>query len=493
MKRNFLDTAIETIAPGIARRRMQERIRIDAMLGNYQERKYDGASQSRHTDGWYTTGVSSNIEVNNALVTLRNRSRDLARNNPYIKNALRVLTNNIVGTGILAEPKVSGRSGNKDSVKELWKLWAEKIKCDYDQRHTFYGLQALVIKTIQQSGEALVIRRRANSKYVIPLRLQVLEGDYINTGRFTLTNEWGGITWYGIAFDKNGERVGYWLWDRHPGEFATHDNFIKAEDVIHVYQAERPGQIRGVPETHASILRTQDLDDYEFSERIRAKVSSAMVAVVTSDENADKPKKATPYDTMEPGTFHYLNKGEQVEFSTPPTHNGYDEYVKNGLRGIAAGMGVTYESSTGDLSNVNFSSGRMGWLEFHRNVEHWRWNVLIPHLCDQVFDWFVEAAKIAGKIPDGATVSVSWTAPRREMLDPVKETKAMVEGLRAKTKTWSEAVRENGDNPEEVMEELKKELDLFKKAGLMPESMPEFDSERHDPSADKEAGNQGLR
>jgi len=36
---------------------------------------------------------------------------------------------------------------------------------------------------------------------------------------------------------------------------------------------------------------------------------------------------------------------------------------------------------TGDLSNVNFSSGRMGDLEQGRNREAVQWFIVIPKLC----------------------------------------------------------------------------------------------------------------
>jgi len=479
MKQNIVDKVISFIAPEIGVRRMLNRERLEDMTGTTGMRKFDGASRGRNTEDFTGTSSSSNVENQTGFVLLRNRSRELHRNDAYTKNWLRVMPNNIIGTGIIPTPVVSGRSGKADRAKEVWKLWAEKVKCDYDQRYNFYGLQHLILKTVFMSGECLIVRRRATSKYTIPLRLQVLEADYIDNGKFSLENEYGGITWYGIAFNKQGERVGYWLWNRHPGEFATHSSFIDAKDIIHVYNAERPGQIRGIPENHAVLLDIKDLKDYEYNERIRAKIASCMVGAITQDETNGKDDLASSFDTMEPGTFHKLRPGETVAFNTPPTSTGYPEYVKGNKHKIAAGVGTTHEALTGDLSNVNFSSGRMGWLEFQRNVNFWQNNIMIP-FCDTAFEWFVEAAQMAAMLPMGASFDARWTPPRREMIDPYKETKALLEKVRGKFTTWEEAIKEFGDNPEEVLVQLIKEHGEMKKAGLMPTSFPEFDANRND-------------
>ncbi len=485
MKRNIWNRIVGVIAPTIALRQLEAKKGLER-FDSIGERKYDGAAKGRNTDDWRGVPSSPNVEIQTDLNTLRNRSRELYRNNGYAKNYGRIMPNNIVGIGIIPKPVVIGRSGTPERVKEVWDLWASNVKCDYDGRFNFYGIQRLIIKTVIQSGECLVIRRYATSKYPIPLRLQILEADFIDSGKFALENEYGGITWYGIEFNKQGERVGYWLWDRHPGEFASKSNRVDAKFVTHVYDPERPGQHRGVPELHAGMVALKDLGDYEYAERIRAKTAATQVGAITQDADATEGGNdlASSYSTMEPGTWTRLKPGESVTFNTPPTNTGYGDYTKNNLHSIAAAGGTTYEALTSDLSNVNFSSGRMGWLEFQRNIQHWQWNVLVPAM-DNIFEWFVEAAQVAAMLPMRSHFRVDWTMPRREMIDPVKEGKALEQLVRGKFKTWKEAVREQGDDPDVVFKELMEEYKMFKDAGLEPSSMPEFDAERKDLFADK--------
>jgi capsid protein len=135
------------------------------------------------------------------------------------------------------------------------------------------------------------------------------------------------------------------------------------------------------------------------------------------------------------------------------------------LRAIASSYGVTYEVLTGDLSNVNFSSGRMGWIEMQRQISDWQENVLIP-ACDKMWKWFCDGANLKGEISENY-IPVSWTPPRREMIDPVKEIKGMSEEVRNGFTSWSDAVTSRGWDANELINELAREAKLFDDFKLM--------------------------
>ena len=60
---------------------------------------------------------------------LRNRMRDLVRNNPHAAKAVAVLVNNIVGAGIMPRA-ASGDQALDRRVDDLFERWAEA--CDGD-------------------------------------------------------------------------------------------------------------------------------------------------------------------------------------------------------------------------------------------------------------------------------------------------------------------------------------------------------------------------
>ena len=507
MNKTFLDRAIEIISPRIALNRYKNRSKLGLFndvlsdVRNHQ-RKYDAAGKSRHHADWLTINLSPNQEVNAALTWLRDRSRDLGRNNPYARRVFRLMPNNVVGSGIIPTP-TNIRAAQIKSLKIAWKDWAEKLGCDYDQNYNFYGLQWLIVRTVAESGECLIRKVKAGSSYKVPLRLQVLEGDYIDTTHHSgqWTSENNGlqyIDYYGIRFNKKGERIGYWIWDQHPSEFPTQSSIVSADDIIHVYEVERPGQIRGIPIMASVMLRLRDLDDYEFTERIRNKIAACFTVFIQDDSVDNAGETVAPFETekIEPGAIERLPPGKTISVAQPPSKDGFSEYVKGNLRGIAAGVGASYENLTGDYSNVNFSSGRMGWLEFAREVEQWQWRIIIPKFCDRAYEWFAEAAQFAGYIPFNISWQVSWTAPRREMIDPLKELQAIKLQLRTGLISWQDVVKQFGYIPDELKEELKMDAAMWDELELKPEGDPRFDTNRppdailgEDPANSADSGN----
>lgn len=435
-------------------------------------RRYEGAGAGRRTDNWNAPGTSAANEIQLALTTLRNRSRDLVRNNGYAKNAIRKIANNVVGPGILPNP--TGKSSMQEKkLKQVWKLWAESTDCDFDGHNTFYGIQKLVMKTVVESGECLIRKRIISDKNLsLPLQLQVLEGDFIDTFKFDPQLENGGWIYYGIEFNKQGKVVAYWLYETHPGDsirFNFKSNRYSTDEVIHVFEKERPGQYRGLPWLHSSMLRLKDLDEYEDAQLIRQKIAACFSVFITDNSVSVNPSMNNDQallERVEPGIIEKLKPGQTVAFATPPGAEGYGEYTKNVLRGIAAGIGLDYVTLSGDLSATNFSSGRMGWLEFNRNITEWQWQMLIPMFCNKSWSWFTQFAAIYGLIKPNASIATEWTPPRREQINPEMETKATIEAVQNGIQTWSDAQLEQGYNPEEQLEKMKNDREAFIKANL---------------------------
>lgn len=496
---NLIDRFISFFSPAAAFRRAQYRLATDAI----EQRRYDAAGGTNRTKNWYAQGLSANSEVGLAGAELRNRSRDLARNNPYSRKAFRVIPANVIGVGIQPSIRVARSARQEDALKTSWKEWAGKTSCDWNGNKTFYAIQVLAFRAMLESGEVFIRRMVDKGANALGLQLQVLEADHLDYTKDGMKLAGGGYVRQGIEFDGRGKRTAYYLFDTHPGEsvvnFKTTSTRIPADQIIHMYMEERPGQDRGVPMGVASMLRIRDFDEYEDAQLIRQKIAACFAAFITSDAHTVTPSQAASgggYDLerVEPGIIERLKPGESVAFGVPPTAEGYAEYSRKVLQGIGAGYDVTYEALTGDLSNVNFSSGRMGWIEFGRFVDQWQDLLIIPVLCERVFSWFLQFARIQGIVSESTQVSVSWTAPRREFVDPLKEIKALIEQVRAGFISWQEAVRMLGYDPEEIMEQLKSDADKFDEAGLKPYSDPRYDTNRaNENNHPPEPGQNGQR
>lgn len=465
---NFLDRAIAVFSPKAAMQRAQYRTALSLM----STRRYEAAAAGRRTSSWVATGASAGNEINMALTFLRNRSRDLVRNNGYAKKAVNEIANNLVGTGIIPTPVIDSAPQLK-KVKAAWKAWADSTDCDYDGHLNYYGMQHLAALTMAESGEC-IIRKYINPSLAVPLQLQLLEPDFIDTTKFDTNMKDGGYTYYGIEFSKTNQVVAYWLWDHHPGDqmqVSIKSNRIPANEIIHLFRKERPGQFRGVPFGHAAMLRLKDLDDFEDAQLIRQKIAACFTVFIRKTNvmpipGVDDSSNDNRLERLESGTFEYLQPGEDTTIATPPDAGAnYDPYVKSVLRLIACAYGIDYVTLTGDLTAVNFSSGRMGWLQFHRNITVLQWNTFIPTVCNKTWQWFMQLAFISGNTKN-ETAGVQWTVPRREMIDPSKEIEAQLTAISGKIVSWQETVRENGYNPEDILQQMKDDLKAFKDAGI---------------------------
>jgi hypothetical protein len=100
---------------------------------------------------------------------------------------------------------------------------------------------------------------------------------------------------------------------------------------------------------------------------------------------------------------------------------------------------------------------------------------MIAQFCQPVYEWFSDAMELIGY--RSASV-VTWTPPRREMIDPVKETEGMKQLIRSGMDSWQNQVRKLGRDPQDVIRELKIDHELFISANIVPESDPAFDPNR---------------
>lgn len=477
---------LSVVSPKRAAERLKNQVALKMM--DEQSRKYEGAGRGRRFKGFDHHNASTNQQIATALPVLRDRSRDISKNNPYGKSSIRKIGNNVVGTGILAVPITKSKALDK-SVKELWATWADDSYCDFDDLQNFYGIQKMVMKTVAKCGECVVRRvwnkRSKKANGIVPLELQVLEPDFIDHEKNTLTAfDNGEYTVNGVQFNKAGKRIAYWIFDRHPLEANAISQPVPAEDIIHVFDVEDPGQVRGIPFFSSSILRMKDFDEFEDAELMKQKIAACFAVFVESADATGVEGENTTDDLterIEPGIIQRGLPGDKFTFASPPAFNALRDYSHQSLQGQAAGVGLSYEEYTGDLSNTNFSSGRMGWLAMHRNIEDWQWNMMIPMFCNKVWKWFIKASILSGNLPHEvkeADIKVTWTAPRREMIDPTKETKALVEMIRGGLLSWQDAVRQLGFSPDEIIEQMKKDRDMFDKAGLMPECDPRYDADK---------------
>jgi len=460
-----IDQGIAIVAPRFARRRQLARMAYQATA---KRAAFEAAGTDRRAAGW-TRGDGGPQHDAGELSILRARSRDMRRNNPYARRAIDAIVSNAVGQGIRGRVRNANGSTNA-RLQKLWDEWAGSTAVDADGRCTFAGMQRLALASTVESGECLVRlrRRRMADGFDIPIQLQALEADYLEDDASDLLRRptaGANRVVQGIELDRIGNRVAYWLYKEHPGCCNTNvllggdaQTRIPADEIAHMYRLDRPGQMRGVPWLAPVLRRLHDLDAYEDAQLERQRVASQFACFVRDDTGTLDPALAAASqqwempEYLEPGGMIEMPPGRNVEFSDPPEAHGFADYLKANLHAIGAGVGVPYMLLTGDLSSANFSSSRMGRLEFQRQIREWHDGIVFP-FCDRVFAWWLDAMAYAQGV-DVDNVRVEWSAPRPEMVDPQKETTAIADRIRNGLTSYPRALREQGDDPAQVLAEI---------------------------------------
>ncbi len=465
----LFDRTLLRIAPRLALRRLESRVRYDML-----QRAYDAAKPSRKTKEWKAPGTSAAAEDAPALATLRNRSRDIMRNNPWGKKAKRQLPAHLVGTGVVPRPNSHAETTRKRALA-VWNDWSEGA--DTEGGTGFEGLQNLAMQTIVESGETFA-QWEPDAKSAGGWGVRLLEPDYLDETFHETSRNGSGRIVSGVEFDAAGRRAAYHFYRHHPGDLTPmlrrlgERVRVPAEFVDHVFERVRPGQVRGVPWLSASMLGIRDMADYQDAERWRKKITAAMAAFVTSTGGpAASPLGATSTGTdgegrqslmqrILPGTIKHLAPGEDVKFSSPPADQGLEPYLRWEMFAICAGLGIPYAELTGDLSNANYGSMRAGKVEFWALLDVWQWLMVRPMLLQPAWRRVQAVRGVPG-------ITCDWGFPKRMWVDPLKDVAAEVLAARAGLDDTPSQVGARGYDWREKLYSQAEYLALARELGLV--------------------------
>jgi lambda family phage portal protein len=453
-------------------RREQERAQFAA--------RYDAAGQGRRVKGWTPPSSGPRGAIEQGYERLRNRVRDVARNDWSGESAIQKWVTTLVGTGI--QPRWSD-----PSVNEQWER--HSATCDADGVLDAPGMQALGVRAWMGSGEAF-LRLRIRSEALVsrgylasPVQYQLIESDFCPLFD---ADTWQGMPAgnhirQGVEFNNYGRRVAYWMYREHPGDGFRYSMLdasslirIRAEHVSHVFEPLRPGQVRGVSPLAPILLRLRNSTDFEDATLDRQKLANLFVAFlkrtipagaqIEYDPLTGLPtfydKKGDPLAGLEPGIFQELMPGEEMQFASPPDPAAsYPDFMRAMNRGTAAGMGLPYELFSGDLQDVSDRTLRVAINEFRRYAEQRIWHTVIPKICRPMVEWW--ATYGAGDIPYSVASRPTYHPQGFAYIHPVQDVEGKVKAIEAGLTSRSAVISERGDDPRQVAEQLKEDEALF--------------------------------
>ena len=179
-----------------------------------------------------------------------------------------------------------------------------------------------------------------------------------------------------------------------------------------------------------------------------------------------------------------------VDFQHP--NGAFGDFNKAVLRGVASGLGVSYNTLANDLEGVNYSSIRAGLLD-EREEYKTHQSFIIDHLCRPVFFAWLEQALLTDTLQLPAEKMDKFNAAefrgrRWQWVDPLKDVQANITSIEAGLKPRRQVVSEMGGDFEDVIDELAEDQGLIEAAGVnLGESSNETATNETKQNGDKSA------
>ncbi|MCW6036816.1 phage portal protein [Spirulina subsalsa FACHB-351] len=454
------------------------------------KRSFSAARRSRLTQGWSTrtSAGDANQVIYRDHETLRQRSREQSINSPYIKRYHRLLKQNVIGPkGIQLQSKAELDDGKSDRrarhiIEHGWKRWGRKGTCDVTGRYSWVTFLQLWLETLARDGEVMVrLVRNFPNRY--GFAVQILECDRLDLNYNDLLPN-GHRVRMGVELDDWERPLAYYLLRDHPGDVqqrqparGRHER-IPASELLHTFEPWRPHQSRGFTWAHAAMLELYHLDEYRKAEMLAAEHGAKLTGFFEQDAEWLEPPDEDEQDAeieeeIEAGTAKILPYGVKfTPYKSDHPSSNFGPFLKQGLRGTAAGLGPSYNRLAHDLEGVSFSSLRSGELD-ERDYYKCLQQFVISELLEFVFEAWLEMAMLTGAVSLSFSrieqyQSVHWQPRGWDWVDPAKDSKAASESIKNRTKTRSYYIRQAGDDPEEVFEELAREEEELREKGLLP-------------------------
>ncbi len=450
---------------------------------------FQAAKYGRLNMGWSrrASSLSANELIFRDLPTLVANSREQSINNPYAKRFYSLLKTKAIGPRGFNHQNRAKVAGDKpdlvtnDLIEASWKSWSKKGICDVSGRYSLTRFLHLWVETLARDGEVLV-REYAGFQNRFGYALQILEADRLDRKlNADLSN--GNIIRMGVEIDEFERPVAYHLLTNHPGDRSlilngqTYDR-IPADEIIHTFDPWRPHQVRGFPWMHASMVDLHHLGEYRQAEMVAAEYSAKNVGFFEQDaEYIDAPATSSDdqgeiAEEVEAGSWSLLPYGIRAKegFSNHP-HSNFGEFIGNSLRGAASGTNISYPRLTNDATGLSWSSLRDTELDdrdFYKLVQ----GIVVEDLLERIRTSWLKMSMLTGavKIPfaEFDRVNQPHFQPRGwSWVSPKDESTAHKTSLANRTMTRASIIRERGEDPEDVFEEMEWEEKMLDAKGLL--------------------------
>lgn len=515
--RSILDRFAERHFPGWFARREAARLQVtrnqfaaDALeisrrsLHELRRGGYEGASKGPGQGEWLPGGGSADEDLLPDLEDLRNRARDLDRNDPHADGLSGAFCDAVVGTGLVPQPLIDAEAlGITDAQARRFRRDAHRVfveqwwpRADYADLHPFGELQRLMVYGLFMSGDGWAIFRPREMPGQYLSRIQIVEADQVMSppGKELSDN-----IREGVEIDGYGGHAAYWIKKTHPGDWSHRggggyslDDFVRVprrdaegrKAVCHLYRAKRPGQTRGAPALASALLYFRDLKQYIRAEIMAAKIAACFAVFVSTDDPqglaaANAMGANRKDESLRPGTIKYLGLGDQVEMAKPGRNaSDFATFVDTTLRSVGCGVRTPPEITGNDFSRTTYTSGRMAVMMARQVWAIWQHRVA-AEFCQPAYERVLTEAFARGDLAAPGFLErlplwtrARWKGPAQTWIDPQKEVDATLNSIAGNLSTLADECAARNLHWEDVLEQRAEEEKRKKELGIVDKDRP---------------------
>jgi len=412
--------------------------------------KYEGAGQSLRRSYLDTSYTSARFDVTSSTrQAIVRKSRFFEQNNAIMNRLGDLFESYTVGSNFSVQPASSDPDWNL-KAKKYWDIWSRYP--DISSRQSFGTLMSQAARGWFFDGESFILLTKGDSGRP---RLQLLEAQSIATPTGMQSDE---TVFDGIRFDpRTGRAIAYFIGNEKTQGNLTDVRSIGSDSVVHIYEPNRAGQLRGLPFVSCVINDLHDLDDLQKLEMEACKLGASVaqiVKTVSGEVQASNLRAGTAATTQNTAENYYeqvfgsavkvLKNGDSFEqFATERPGVNMREYWRQLTEKVCAGVGIPYvlvypESMQGtvyrgalDMSAVWFKSRHQVMSSAARRIYEYVMEYAIksdPTLNDAPADWY----------------EVAITAPRSPNVDVGRNSAAQLAELEAGIVTYDEVYGARG-------------------------------------------------
>ena len=470
---SFVDNVIAFVSPSWAFKR-------ESYRQGYEElkRSYDAGSFDKSNQNWRVINQSAEFTDRGSRDTVRARARDLERNSDVMNAALGAFKRNVVGGGYHVQAKTGDTEVN-DAIEKAWKNWCKKQNCDVTGTQSFNQIIRMAVERKKVDGGILFVKRYTKEGFV-PFQLQMIEVDELDLNQ-TAPKKAGNKVVGGIEYNAYNKPQGYYIRQYSPDGYSMTDPvFIEAKDVIFYFTKKRPSQLREISDMAATIPRIRDLNEFMVAVSVKERIAACLsvfikkVLPTTGIGRGTGGDARTSYEgkTITPGMIKEMNAGDEIQVVNP-TGQAADatSFTKLQQRLVGAGLGISYEATSRDMSESNYSSARQALIEDELTFKEDKEQLI--EILDEIYETFVISLALAGVINlpgfwgnKEEYLTHEWVQEPKPWIDPAKESKANETALKSGQKTFKQIAAESGKDWRTQIDDMAEVIEYAKEKGI---------------------------